>query len=99
MNPTLSSTQLDRLARKRAGAKLGWYVHATVYVAVNALLAGLSSLSSLHGQHWAVFPALGWGLGLLVHGVVVFGVMPGSALYERLLSKERQRLVAQRDPW
>ncbi len=96
MNPTLSSTDLDRLARRRAAAKLRWYLHATVYVAVNAVLAGISSLQ---GHHWAVFPALGWGLGLLVHGVVVFGVMPGSALYERLLSKERQRLVAQRDPW
>ena len=29
---------LDRIARRRAGAKLGFYIHATVFVIVN--LAG-----------------------------------------------------------
>ena len=33
---------LERLARKRAGAKLGWYAHACVYVLVNLFLAFLS---------------------------------------------------------
>ena len=28
MTSPLSPEQLERLARKRAGAKLGWYVHA-----------------------------------------------------------------------
>ena len=51
----------ERLARKRAGAKLGWYVHAGAYLAVNLLLVVLSASS---GRHWAVFPAVGWGLGL-----------------------------------
>ena len=61
--------KLERLARKRAGAKMGWYIHATVYIAVNLLLAMLSAMS---GRNWAVFPAFGWGIGLAVHGVVVF---------------------------
>jgi hypothetical protein len=47
---------LESTARRRAGLKLGWYIHAGVYVAVNLLLA---SLSILQGRHWAVFPALG----------------------------------------
>ena len=50
---------LERLARKRAGAKMGWYIHATVYVAVNLLLVMLSVMS---GRGWAVFPAVGWGV-------------------------------------
>ena len=25
----------ERLARRRAGAKMGWYIHAAVYLAVN----------------------------------------------------------------
>ncbi len=36
------ASQLERLARKRAGAKMGWYVHALVYVCVNAGLALIS---------------------------------------------------------
>lgn len=87
---------LEQLARKRAAAKLGWYVHAAVYLAVNLVLAALSAAS---GKHWAVFPALGWGVGLLAHGAVVFIVTGGAGLHERLVQQERERLQLQRDPW
>lgn len=92
----LPDTRLEQLARKRAGAKLGWYIHATVYLLVNLLLLALS-LSS--GRHWAVFPLFGWGLGLAVHGAVVFLLTGGAGLHERLVQQERERLTLQRDPW
>ncbi len=88
--------QLERQARRRAGAKLGWYVHALAYISVNLLLALLSAMS---GKHWAVFPAVGWGLGLAIHGLVVFVVTGGAGLHERLVQRERERLGAQRDAW
>jgi hypothetical protein len=85
---TESTTDLlERTARRRAGAKLGWYIHASVYIGVNLLLAVLSAAS---GKHWAVFPAMGWGLGLLIHGAVVFARTGG--WYERLVRAERARL-------
>lgn len=90
----LAHDDIERLARKRAAAKLGWYIHATVYIAVNLLLATLSAAS---GHHWAMFPALGWGVGLAIHGAVVFVLAGG--LHERLVERERQRLALQRDPW
>ncbi|MDO8387323.1 MAG: 2TM domain-containing protein [Polaromonas sp.] len=92
----LPDNRLEQLARKRAGAKLGWYIHATVYLLVNLLLLALS-LSS--GRHWAVFPLFGWGLGLAVHGAVVFLLTGGAGLHERLVQQERERLTLQRDPW
>jgi hypothetical protein len=88
----VTTDPIERLARKRAGAKLGWYLHANVYVLVNLLLITLSAAS---GRHWAVFPAVGWGIGLAVHGVVVFLVTGGSGLYERLVQAERSRMAAQ----
>jgi hypothetical protein len=88
--------RLERLARKRAGAKLGWYIHASVYLLVNLLLLALSVSS---GRHWAVFPLLGWGLGLAVHGAVVFLLTGGAGLHERLVQRERKRLAQQRDAW
>ena len=91
-----TDAQLETLARRRAGAKMGWYIHATVYIAVNLLLAVLSSAS---GRHWAVFPALGWGLGLAIHGIVVFIAAGGGGLHERLVQQERERLKLQRDAW
>ncbi len=87
-----SPEQLERLARKRAGAKLGWYTHAGVYVLVNLFLACLSSRS---GHAWAIYPALGWGLGLLIHGAAVWLVMPGGSIYSQLLERERAALQRQ----
>lgn len=81
--------RLERAARRRAGAKLGWYLHATVYVLVNVFLAALSGYS---GRSWALFPALGWGLGLLIHGAVVWLLLPGGSIYARLLERERAAL-------
>lgn len=91
-----SDAHLERLARKRAGAKAGWLIHAAVYLAVNLLLVGLSVTS---GRGWAIFPILGWGLGLAIHGLVVFLSTGGGGLHERLVRRERQRLLLQRDAW
>jgi hypothetical protein len=93
---TLSPLEIERLARRRTGAKLGWLIYAAVYVCVNALLMTISLAS---GKPWAIFPIMGWGLGLAIHGAVVWLGSPGSALHERLLKQERQRLSLQRDPW
>ncbi len=89
--PHYTPEEIDRLARKRAGAKLGWYMHALVYLLVNGVLLAVSH----HGfgqRPWSMFPALGWGLGLVLHGVSVFVLGRGSALRENLVRKERERL-------
>ncbi len=92
----MTHEQFEALARKRANAKAGWLVHAGIYLSVNAVLMGIALWQ---GRHWSVFPALGWGLGLLVHALVVWFTGVGSALRERLLERERRALIAQRDPW
>jgi hypothetical protein len=93
---SLQPQELERLARRRAGAKLGWFIHATVFVCVNALLM---TISLTYGKPWAFYPLMGWGLGLAIHGAAVWLGSPGSALHERLLQAERRRLQTQRDPW
>lgn len=89
--PMSDSAEIERLARKRAGAKLGWYVHALVYLVVNTVLF-LLAYNGSSGRLWSVYPALGWGLGLLLHGVAVFVIGSGSGLHERLIERERERL-------
>jgi hypothetical protein len=86
---------LERQARRRAGAKMGWYIHACIYIGVNLVLATVSAVS---GRHWAIFPALGWGVGLAIHGLVVF-VVKGGQLHERLIERERQKLRTSQEPW
>lgn len=92
----LTPEEIETLARQRAGAKLGWFVHAAVYVAVNLMLLAMSRYG--FGQRpWSVYPALGWGLGLVLHGIAVFILGSGGGLRERLVRQERERLLREQD--
>lgn len=86
-NHTLADSPDEQLkmARRRARMKLGWYLHATVYILVNL---GLTTLAALQGRHWAVYPAIFWGLGLVMHGAAVWISSPRSALWTRMVDKE-----------
>jgi hypothetical protein len=93
---TRSHDDIEKLARRRAGAKLGWYAHATVYVLVNTFLLLIANFGM--SQHrWSMFPALGWGLGLALHGVGVFILGPGCSMRERMVQRERERLERERN--
>lgn len=45
-----------------------------------------------------MFPALGWGIGLTIHGMVVFFLAGGINLQERMVQAERDRLAAAQSP-
>lgn len=85
----MTEQQIERLARRRAGAKMGWYIHALVYVCVNA---GLMLIAWQTGRHWALYPLAGWGLGLAIHGLAVWLGSGSAGLYQRLLQSEREKL-------
>ncbi len=91
----LSEDEIERIARRRAGAKLGWTIHAAVFVLVNLFLLALSRYGFGH-RPWSVFPVLGWGLGLALHGISVFLLGQGTPFRERLLARERERLQRER---
>jgi len=86
---SLSPEDLERIAHKRAGVKLGWYVHAAVYLVVNLFL---SAISFSFGSRWSIYPMLGWGLGLALHGIAVFFLGAGSGVRDKLVRRERERL-------
>jgi hypothetical protein len=95
MTQPLTPEEIDTLARKRAGAKLGWYVHATVYVLVNLLIFSMSRYA-FGTRPWSVAPLLGWGVGLALHGLSVFVLGKGSGLRERMVEREREKLRRER---
>ncbi len=88
------SDPLDRAARRRVRAKLGWYTHALVYLCVNA---GLALIAWQTGRNWALYPLLGWGLGLALHGASVWLAAPGSHWRENMVARERAALERQRN--
>lgn len=91
MQAPYSPEDIERLARKRAGAKLGWYIHATVFVLVNLMMFSMSEYA-WGTRSWSIKPLLGWGLGLALHGVSVFMLGAGGGLRERMVARERERL-------
>jgi 2TM domain len=66
------------LARRRVAAMQGFYVHAGIFAAVLALLAIINVLTG--GVWWVQWPFLGWGIGVLAHGLSVF-VLPGFRVF------------------
>jgi hypothetical protein len=91
MPSPLTPEEIERLAHKRASAKMGWYLHACVYVLVNAYLFA-SSYFGLRAGGWNIYPAMGWGLGLALHFVSVFVMGRGSGFREQMVRRERERI-------
>ena len=60
-------------ARKRVEAIKGFYIHLLIYLFVNAGLLLINVLTS-PVSWWFYWPLLGWGIGLAVHAIGVFGV-------------------------
>ena len=86
--------EIERTARRRAAARLGWIVHASIFLLVNGFLLVLASVT---GRHGIGVGALGWAFGLAMHGLAVH--LHGSGLLDRMARAERARLLSQRDPW
>lgn len=76
-----------RDARRQVERKIGFLVHLAVYLTVNS---GLVLLNFLHspGRPWALGPLLGWGVGLLFHGLAVFLLAPGAQWKRRMIERE-----------
>ena len=64
----------ERAKQKVAEIK-GVYVHAVVYVLGNISLFLINILSTPEFL-WFYWPLLGWGIGLLAHAAIIFG-LPG----------------------
>ena len=67
-------------AKRRVEEIRSFYSHLFVYLAVNAGLFLLNIITS--PRHlWFYWPLIGWGIGLSIHGLSVFGT-------QRLLGKD-----------
>ena len=79
-------------ARKRVAAKIGFYIHLTVYIGVNVLLVIVNLLTSPQ-YLWFIWPVLGWGIGIFFHGMATF-IFSGRKFEEirdRMIEEEIKR--------
>ena len=78
----MDDSERREAALKRVKAKRDFRNHVAVYVVVNLMLVAIWALSG-QGYFWPVWPILGWGVGLALHGWTVF--------YEKPISEEEIR--------
>jgi hypothetical protein len=92
----------DEQVTKMAKARVGFKVHLMVYVLVNLFLMAIWMVSGGMGwmhdraaagdpsSYWPMWTHLGWGLGLAIHGFMVYG--PGNNMQAREEAKIRQQM-------
>jgi hypothetical protein len=69
MNTEVSKYQK---AKKRVGEIRGFYTHLGVYVLINAMLL-LINITTSPDVLWFYWPLMGWGIGVALHALRVFG--------------------------
>jgi len=88
-------TQPDEYAkaRGRAKARYGFFVHASVYAAVMVLLVFVNLVTSPRAI-WFIWPLIGWGFAVVLHGVKVFLLADKNVVIEKLTERELRRSSA-----
>ena len=87
-----SEAELRKKAQQRAEEKVGFYIHFVIYIMVNSMLIVfwyLSAGGNLSSFPWFLFPLLGWGIGIVGHGL---GVFLGTSFTEKMAEKEYEKL-------
>ena len=93
----MTEEELRKIARKRAKAKMGFYTHLIVYIIVNILLVSIWYFTSDSSELlWFVFPLVGWGIALVIHGVVAFRGSSLDNMEDQMTERELAKLKAQK---
>lgn len=88
----MEQSQEYQSAKKRVEARMSFYTHLSVYVAVIIFL-GIINFVASPGTLWVHWPAMGWGIAVALHGAFSL-VAPGrfnvtEAMIEKELGKSR----------
>lgn len=70
MSSDAAEQKLYKQAEKRADDIVGFFVHAMVYVVVNAGIWAIDLVTG-GGIEWAYWTTIPWGIGLVIHGLVL----------------------------
>ncbi|MDR6760398.1 hypothetical protein J2Y38_000577 [Flavobacterium sp. 2755] len=62
-------------AQKRVKELREFYEHLTVYVLVNPIVIVVNIMTS-PGYLWFIWCLMGWGIGVVLHGLKVFNLPP-----------------------
>lgn len=83
----MTNTDEYTRARKRAEAKYGLFVHASVYGAVMLLLIVINLLTSTENL-WFIWPLAGWGIALALHAISVYALADKTSVIDAMTERE-----------
>ena len=81
---------IEARAERRVRRKIGFFIHAFVFACVNGGLFVANQVTG--GGAWHMFPLLGWGFGLAIHGLVTFVSLQGEGYRRQMLQEEIARM-------
>ena len=87
----MNEEEILQVARQRVEAKLYFYKHILVYIAVIFLLFVINHRTS-PGYYWFVWPLLGWGIAVVIHAVKVFSHSERSRIKAEMIENEVRKL-------
>lgn len=66
-----------------------FYEHLASYLVVNTFLVAINLFTTHSGKIWAIFPILGWGIGIAMHAFTTF--FPNSSEFEKEYAKWKKK--------
>lgn len=92
MDKEVNLTQHEQTAIDEVRAIKGFYSHLTTYIFIIALLFIINLITD-PSYIWATWPALGWGIGVINHGLNAFEIfnMFGAKWEKRQIEKRLGR--------
>jgi len=85
-----------RLAKKRVWLKRTLLWHFIAYTIVNALLLLIYEITTPIGYFWPVWSMAGWGLGLVIHVIVIYFLLNNGRSQDSV-NREYERLKNEQD--
>ena len=89
MSELTSETELRRLAERRVDAKAGFWIHAAIFVVVNAGMV-FANWNAAPASPWFLWSAGCWGIALIAQGAAVY--LPMQSMRRRAIDAELERL-------
>lgn len=75
MEPNFTETERYYQAQKRVKEIRGFYEHLIVFILVTIILIVINLMTSPE-YLWFLWCIMGWGVGLVFHGLKVFAISP-----------------------
>ena len=75
MEPNYIEAERYYKAQKKVKEIREFYEHLTVYLLVNPIVIVVNIMTS-PGYLWFIWCLMGWGIGLILHGLTVFNLPP-----------------------